>query len=173
MTAQGFVVSNDKFVKLRDELGTVNLAGNEARFKEADIRAAVQTQQFAALDIPEELIIRSLPVNVELMDLIREQATCRDARPATVNSVSKFLQIDQLSPQDARLYLSELRQIFDEDISISLHPKIEEQDRSLSLEGLGKALTTQRKDEKDQVKAVQLRKTNEETPQKHKQLLQK
>jgi len=79
MTSFGFVVSNDKFVRIRDELGTVNLAGDEACFREEEIKIAVQTQQYVttSLNIPDTLIIRSLPVNVELMEVIRAHQTSK------------------------------------------------------------------------------------------------
>lgn len=43
-------------------------------FREQDIRRAVNERQYAdaSIYIPEELIIRSLPVNLELLELIRD-----------------------------------------------------------------------------------------------------
>ena len=74
MTKNGFIVCNDKFVKVRDEQGLVNYIGQQIKFKADEIRKALVEQQMMdhSINIPEDLIIRSIPINVELIQLIRE-----------------------------------------------------------------------------------------------------
>lgn len=47
MTKSGFIVCNDKFVKIKDENGTVNLVGDLVKFREIDIKRAVEEQIMA------------------------------------------------------------------------------------------------------------------------------
>jgi hypothetical protein len=75
MTRGGFIVSNEKFVKIRDEHGLVNHLGSRTKYREEDLRRAIEQRQMMdnSVRVPEDLIIRSLPLNVELLELIRER----------------------------------------------------------------------------------------------------
>jgi hypothetical protein len=88
MTRTGFIISNDKFVRYRDDLGLINLLGSKSLsyHRPEDIQRAMETMQKVdnSLNVPTDLIIRSLPVNLELLDLLREE-TDRDQH--NLNSV--------------------------------------------------------------------------------------
>ena len=75
MTRIGFIVCNDKFVKIRDDQGLVNFIGPKNRYREDDLKRAIDQKQMMdnSINIPVDLIIRSLPLNVELLELIRDQ----------------------------------------------------------------------------------------------------
>lgn len=75
MTRNGYVVANEKFVKVRDEHGLVNYNGGGRGYKQEDLKRAIDKREMMdnSVNIPVDLIIRSLPVNVELVELIREQ----------------------------------------------------------------------------------------------------
>jgi len=82
MTRSGFVVSNERFVKVRDEQGLINLMGNRARYCEEDLQRQIDGREMMdnSILVPEDLIIRSLPVNVELLELIRERERSKEGR---------------------------------------------------------------------------------------------
>jgi hypothetical protein len=76
MTRNGFIVSNEKFVKVRDEHGLVNhYPSKQGVYRPDDLMRALTQRQMmdTSVAIPEDLIIRSLPLNVELIELIRER----------------------------------------------------------------------------------------------------
>jgi len=122
MTRNGFVICNEKFVKVRDDHGLVNLNGNKAgHYREEDLRRAIDQRQMMdnSINIPVELIIRSLPINVELLEVIREQnnnTNNRDEGDSVIGQIGKFIHIDQLDEKDAKYYMQELKKICDEDI---------------------------------------------------------
>ena len=68
-------MSNEKFVKIRDENGLINLMGSRAKYSEEDLQRQIAGRELMdnSILVPEDLIIRSLPVNVELIELIREK----------------------------------------------------------------------------------------------------
>ncbi|CDW85013.1 UNKNOWN [Stylonychia lemnae] len=121
MTKSGFVVCNDNFVKIKDDSGMVNYNGNgeQNKFQEEDVQRMNYQEEGSideqAFDIPEDLIIRSIPINVELIDLIREKRN-KDNQLSLVQQISKFIQLDQLSKSEARYYLKELCKICEEDM---------------------------------------------------------
>ena len=41
MTRNGFIVCNDKFVKIRDDQGLVNFIGPKNRYREDDLKRAI------------------------------------------------------------------------------------------------------------------------------------
>lgn len=41
MTRNGFIVCNDKFVKIRDDQGPVNFMGTKVRYREDDLKRAI------------------------------------------------------------------------------------------------------------------------------------
>ena len=45
MTKSGFIVCNDKFVKIRDELGLVNYIGEQNNFNEEEIQDMVNSKE--------------------------------------------------------------------------------------------------------------------------------
>lgn len=75
MTKTGFVVCNDKYIKVTDERGPVNYFGN--KISPASLALDKETLTLDMMDhsiaIPVSLIVRSLPVNVELLELLKTQ----------------------------------------------------------------------------------------------------
>ncbi len=96
MTRSGYIVGNDKFVKIRDSHGLVNYNGgsSKVRYREEDIKRAIEKREMMdnSVNIPVELIIRSLPINMELMEMIREEGG--GERQSLFLNISKFVQID-------------------------------------------------------------------------------
>jgi|LauGreDrversion4_2_1035121.scaffolds.fasta_scaffold70009_2 hypothetical protein len=75
MTRNGFIVCNEKFVKVRDDEGLVNFIGPKSKYNEDDLKKAIESKQMMdnSINIPADLIIRSLPINIELLELIRDK----------------------------------------------------------------------------------------------------
>ena len=67
--------------------------------------------------VPEDLIIRSLPVNVELIELIREKQSKESQ--SIIENISKFIHLDRLDENEAKFYMQELCKICDEEIQDS------------------------------------------------------
>lgn len=118
MTRNGFVICNEKFVKIRDDHGLVNLNGNKVKYREDDIKRAIEQRQMMdnSINIPVDLIIRSLPINVELIELIREQRYREEEDRSYINHIGKFIHLDKLDEKNAKYYMQELKKICDEDI---------------------------------------------------------
>jgi hypothetical protein len=75
LTKNGFLVCNDRYIKVRDEKGFVNYFGKLINYKESDLQRCLKDKLYMdySVHIPQELILRALPVNVELIELIREK----------------------------------------------------------------------------------------------------
>jgi hypothetical protein len=118
MTRNGFVICNEKFVKVRDDHGLVNLNGNKVKYREEDLKRAIDQRQMMdnSINIPVDLIIRSLPINVELIELIREQKYQEQQERSILNHIGKFIHLDKLDDKDAKYYMQELKKICDEDV---------------------------------------------------------
>lgn len=121
MTRGGFIVSNERFVKIRDEHGLVNLLGSRTKYREDDLRRAIEQRQMMdnSILVPEDLIIRSLPLNVELIELIRERQegiSGSGAPSKVIENIGKFIHLDQLDEKEAKYYMQELCKICDEEI---------------------------------------------------------
>jgi len=76
-----------------------------------------------SLSVPADLIIRSVPINVELIDMIRlererqeQQENERQGYKSVIQHIGKFIHLDQLDERDAKYYMQELCNICDEDI---------------------------------------------------------
>jgi hypothetical protein len=81
MTRHGFIVSNDKFVRYRDEQGLINLLGSKTlNYTQEALQRVMLNRQMMdnSLSVPADLIIRSLPINVELLEMIREEKNKRE-----------------------------------------------------------------------------------------------
>lgn len=67
------MIGNDKYIKIRDEKGVINFFGNSIKFREEEIKKSVKEKNYMSnsVHIPQELVIRSLPVNYELIELMR------------------------------------------------------------------------------------------------------
>ena len=81
------MICNEKFVKIRDDHGLVNLNGNKVKYREEDLKRAIDQRQMMdnSINIPVDLIIRSLPINVELLDLIREQSNKEEQERSVIS----------------------------------------------------------------------------------------
>jgi hypothetical protein len=44
MTKSGFVVCNDKFIRIKDDQGTINFVPTMVRFREEEVKRAVEQQ---------------------------------------------------------------------------------------------------------------------------------
>jgi hypothetical protein len=119
MTRNGFILCNDKFVKIRDEQGLVNFMASKQKYCEEDLKRAISQRQMMdnSINIPVQLIIRSLPVNVELVELMRERNRAPPAKDGDlmVEHIGRFIHLDQLDERDARYYMGELSRICNED----------------------------------------------------------
>lgn len=69
-----------------------------------------------SINVPTELIIRSLPINVELVELIKEQQFKQLEKKSVIEHFGKFIRLDQLDEKEAKYYMQELCKICDEDI---------------------------------------------------------
>lgn len=144
MTRNGFIVCNDKYVKVRDEQGLVNLLGPKIKYNQDDLRRAIEQNQMMdnSINIPADLIIRSLPLNVELIDHIREHKSQEVQRQPMTQHIGKFIHLDKLDENEANYYMKELSRICDEDIShsSSYHPLARNYEESIQLEHFEQAL---------------------------------
>ena len=73
----GFVICDEKFVKIRDEQGFVNFYGEFASQHEMDLKNNIEIigKLECPLELEDELLIRCIPANVELIELIKERQT--------------------------------------------------------------------------------------------------
>ena len=73
LTNNGFVIGNGKYVKIKDEKGFINYFGSSIKWREDEIRKAYRENSLMhnSIHIPADLVIRSLPVNVELLELMK------------------------------------------------------------------------------------------------------
>ena len=74
LTKTGYLVCNDKYIKMEDEMGPVNFFPkskvNTKNFKaEKDI-----LMMDNSVMIPPSLVLRSLPINVELVNLLKTES---------------------------------------------------------------------------------------------------
>ena len=97
-------MSNEKFVKVRDEHGLINLMGGRAKYSEEDLQKQIEGRMMMdnSILVPEDLIIRSLPVNVELLELIREKES-RESQ-SIIQNIGKFIHLDRLDENEAKFY---------------------------------------------------------------------
>ena len=68
------MICNNKYIKFRDEKGYINYFGNSIAFKKEEIKKSViegKNLMHNSIHIPPELVIRSLPINVELLELLK------------------------------------------------------------------------------------------------------
>jgi len=95
-----------------------------------------------SINIPADLIIRSLPLNVELIDHIREHKSQEVQRQPMTQHIGKFIHLDKLDENEANYYMKELSRICDEDISHSspYHPLARNYEESIQLEHFEQAL---------------------------------
>jgi len=74
LTKTGFLVCNDKYVKMQDERGPINFFP-VSKLSPASFKLGKDPKQLDYMDqsisIPDSLVLRSLPVNVELLDLLK------------------------------------------------------------------------------------------------------
>ena len=74
LTKTGFLVCNDKYIKVQDEKGPVNFFPS-SKINPTTFQLDKDTLHLNLMDssisIPNSLVIRSLPVNVELLELLK------------------------------------------------------------------------------------------------------
>jgi len=74
LTKTGFLVCNDKYIKVQDDMGPVNFFPS-SKINAATFQLDKDTLHLNLMDnsisIPNSLVIRSLPINVELLELLK------------------------------------------------------------------------------------------------------
>jgi hypothetical protein len=92
LTKSGFVVGNDNYIKFLDDRGPVNFFPGSTINAETSIKMLTQSLrdsngQLALMDnsisIPSSLILRSLPINCELLDLLKNERDCGEPDQST------------------------------------------------------------------------------------------
>jgi len=82
-------VCNDKYIKVSDEKGPVNFFPS-SKINASTLQLDKDLQELNLMDnsvsIPNSLIIRSLPVNVELLDLLKTSR--RVVNPSQIEGMS-------------------------------------------------------------------------------------
>jgi len=84
LTKNGFIMGNGQYIKVRDDKGLVNYFGSKIkkfqkllspfemlRQEEQSAGQGIQMMD-SSVNIPQELVIRSLPLNIELIQLIKK-----------------------------------------------------------------------------------------------------
>ncbi len=90
LTKTGFLVCNDKYIKVQDEKGPVNFFPN-SKINPTTFQLDKDTLHlnlmYNSISIPNALVIRSLPVNVELLDLLKTQRKIQNPSQIEVSSI--------------------------------------------------------------------------------------
>jgi hypothetical protein len=109
MTKTGFVVCNEKYVKIKDDMGYVNYM-SKVQYKGLELKKALEEQQMMdqSVHIPPELILRSIPINLELLDLIRQKKIAAEEDNTRRNR--------DIDPDLEYTYADELNKIISDDI---------------------------------------------------------
>jgi hypothetical protein len=74
LTKSGFLICNDNYIKVSDDRGPINFfPGNKINTNQASQQIFGGTVQLMdqSISIPVSLVLRSLPINVELLELLR------------------------------------------------------------------------------------------------------
>jgi hypothetical protein len=71
----GFVICNDKFVKIKDDSGFVNYYRDLNAEFEVDFKNRIEIigKLDCPLELDDDLLVRCIPANVELIELIKER----------------------------------------------------------------------------------------------------
>ena len=88
LTKTGYIICNDKYIKMTDEKGPVNFfppskLGPSSRALGKDSNLQLMDH---SISIPSSLVLRSLPVNVELVELLRTRR--RGKSPSQIEKIS-------------------------------------------------------------------------------------
>lgn len=77
LISNGFVICDDKFVKIRDEHGYVNYYGDLVQHQEVDLKNSIEIigKLDCPLELEDDLVIRCIPANIELLELIKEKSS--------------------------------------------------------------------------------------------------
>ena len=91
LTKTGFLVCNDKYIKVQDEKGPVNFFPS-SKINPTTFQLDKDTLHLNLMDssisIPNSLVIRSLPVNVELLELLKTTRKVQNPSQIEVSAIS-------------------------------------------------------------------------------------
>jgi len=71
LTKTGYLICNDKYIKMQDDKGPVNFFPASKLKQQGVSKGSNLLLMDHSIAIPPSLVIRSLPINVEILDLIR------------------------------------------------------------------------------------------------------
>lgn len=72
LTKTGYLICNDKYIKMQDEKGPVNFFPASKLKTQGLDKTSNLILMDSSISIPSSLVLRSLPINVELIDLLRQ-----------------------------------------------------------------------------------------------------
>jgi hypothetical protein len=84
-TKSGFLVANDNYIKFLDDKGPVNFFPGSKINEETSLKMLTDNLRNSdgslmlmdpSISIPNNLVLRSLPINVELLELLRGSRDC-------------------------------------------------------------------------------------------------
>ena len=85
LTKSGFLVANDNYIKFLDDKGPVNFFPGSKINQETSLKMLTENLRNPdgslklmdpSISIPPNLVLRSLPINVELLSLLRGSRDC-------------------------------------------------------------------------------------------------
>lgn len=95
LTKTGFLVCNDKYIKVQDEKGPVNFFPS-SKINPATLQLDKDALSVNLMDnsisIPNSLVIRSLPINVELLDLLQTTRKVQNPSQIEISSIEPDVQ---------------------------------------------------------------------------------
>lgn len=78
LTKTGYLICNDKYIKMQDDKGPVNFFPPNKINLQGVSKNHNMVLMDSSISIPVSLVIRSLPINVEMLDLIRQKRLKED-----------------------------------------------------------------------------------------------
>ena len=101
LSKSGFLICNDKYIKVRDERGPVNFfPGSKLNPNTASQQLFGGTIQLMdqSISIPDSLVLRSLPINTELLEMIKNEPSQPDYfKTAGKEQISRIMHSSQRS----------------------------------------------------------------------------
>ena len=79
LTKTGYLICNDKYIKMQDEKGPVNFFPASKLKQQGVSKGSNLLLMDNSIAIPPTLVIRSLPINVEIVDLLRQSPSQPEA----------------------------------------------------------------------------------------------
>ena len=73
LTKTGYLICNDKYIKMQDDQGPVNYFPTNKYLKKGVNKTSNLLLMDSSITIPISLVLRSLPINVEMIELIKQK----------------------------------------------------------------------------------------------------